>query len=95
MDCKEIIFSGHAIRRMFERQFTVDDVRAVITSGETIADYPNDTPYSSCLLLGFVNKSPVHVVAAMDKPRQTCYVITVYKPDTAQWGADFKTRKLP
>lgn len=89
----EIVFSGHAIRRMFERQFTVDEVRSVIASGETIADYPNDTPYPSRLLLGFIDKRPVHVVAAMDKPRQTCYVITVYEPEPAQWGTDFKTRK--
>lgn len=93
MDCKEIVFSGHAIRRVFERRFTVDEVRGAIASGETIADYPNDTPYPSRLLLGFANKRPVHVVVAMDKPNQTCYVITAYEPDPAQWGTDLKTRK--
>jgi len=32
------MFSGHALRRMFERQIGKDDVLAVIRSGEVIED---------------------------------------------------------
>lgn len=38
MDCKRVVFSGHAIQRMFERAISRDDVLAVIAQGETIAE---------------------------------------------------------
>lgn len=58
-----------------------------------IADYPDDKPYPSRLLLGFVGGEPVHVVAAEDRSRKRCYAVTVYVPDPAQWEPDFRTRK--
>jgi len=93
MECREVIFTGHALRRMFERGINVDDVLAVVASGETIADYPTDIPYPSCLLLGFVKSHPIHVVVARDTVKMTCHIITAYPPDPSQWQADFKTRR--
>ena len=49
---------------MFERGVTVGDIRAVLTTGETIEEYPKDTPYPSRLVLGWVGGRPLHVVAA-------------------------------
>ena len=49
----KLVFRVHALRRMFERQLSVEDVEAVIDSGETIEDYPDDTPYPSRLVLGW------------------------------------------
>jgi Domain of unknown function (DUF4258) len=46
-----LVFRAHALRRMFERRISVDDVRDVVTKGETIEEYPYDTPYSSRLML--------------------------------------------
>jgi hypothetical protein len=40
----ELIFRLHAVRRMFERRITVEDVRTAVESGETIEQYPDDTP---------------------------------------------------
>ena len=48
----KITFRAHAVRRMFERVVSTDEVRAVLATGETIADYPDDTPYPSRLVLG-------------------------------------------
>jgi len=93
MECQEVKFTGHALRRMFERGIGVDDVLAVVTSGETIADYPEDSPFPSYLILGFVRSSPIHVVVAMDGLKKTCHIITAYPPDPAQWKADFKSRR--
>lgn len=64
MDCAEISFSGHALQRMFERALDKDVILDVINRGEVIAEYPNDSPYPSYLLLGFVSGEPVHVVLA-------------------------------
>ena len=93
MECKEIIFSGHAIQRMFERGITTHDVRNTIESGEIIAEYPQDQPYPTFLMLGTEAKNPVHVVLAVDKKTQKCYVIASYNPDPSLWSEDFKRRR--
>jgi hypothetical protein len=93
MDCEAISFSRHAIQRMFERAISPDEVRAALTMGEVIADYPEDTPYPSMLVLAIIAGRPLHVVAARDGSTGHCHVITAYVPDAALWGDDFKTRK--
>lgn len=93
MECKEILFSGHAIRRMFERAIQRDAVKAVIMEGESIAEYPDDTPYPSSLMLGFYNDMALHVVVSRDSETENCYVVTVYQPDPELWEAGFRTRR--
>jgi hypothetical protein len=78
---------------MFERQLGVEDVEAVIESGETIEDYPNDKPYPSRLVLGWRGARPVHVVVAHNLSENELIVITVYEPDAGLWEADFRRRK--
>ena len=93
MQCERLVFSGHAVQRVFERAISVEDVREVVERGELIAAYPDDTPYPSSLLLGFVHGRPLHVVAALDQANATCYVITAYVPDPGQWADDFRARR--
>ena len=45
MDCKKIVFSGHAIWRIFERGITEADVSRVITEGEVIARILKTNPF--------------------------------------------------
>ena len=92
MDCGRVVFSGHAIQRMFERAISRDDVLAVIAQGETIAEYADDKPYPSRLLLGSVGSKPVHVVLASDEAANVCIVVTVYEPTRGYWRDDFRTR---
>ena len=94
MDCKRVVFSGHAIQRMFQRGIGRDGVLAVIAEGETIAEYDDDNPYPSRLLLGFVAAKPLHVVLASDEQVGICVVVTVYEPSPEQWSEDFRTRKV-
>ena len=93
MNCDRIVFSGHALRRMFDRGLTGNDVKSVLRDGEEIASYPDDTPYPSRIVLGFVEDRAVHVVAAREENARTCYVITVYHPDPELWESDFKRRR--
>ncbi|MPZ42198.1 MAG: DUF4258 domain-containing protein [Betaproteobacteria bacterium] len=88
-----LTFRAHALRRMFERSVSVDDARDVLGSGETIADYPNDTPYASRLMLGWSKGRPLHVVAAYNPSDDETIVITVYEPDPALWEADFRSKR--
>lgn len=89
----QLVFSGHAIKQMFQRRISRDAVKIVISTGEVIADYPDDHPYPSCLMLGFSGDRPIHVVAAHDAETQTVYVITAYEPDVKLWQSDFKSRR--
>ena len=52
MQCNQVVFSGHAIQRMFERGIKPAEVIDVIIVREIIAEYPDDTSHPSFLLLG-------------------------------------------
>ena len=60
----KIIFRTHTIKRMFQRSVDEKDVRSVLKTGEIIEVYPDDTPYPSRLILGWLEKRPLHVVSA-------------------------------
>ena len=93
MEYSRIIFSGHAIRQMVRRRIARNDVLEVINNGKVIIDYPDDTPYPSYLMLGFVNDNPIHVVFASDWETRTAIVVTAYVPDSKLWSEDFRSRK--
>ena len=93
MRCDRVVFSGHAIQRMFQRDVGHASVNAVIASGESIAEYPDDKPYPSRLILGFVEGRPIHVVVAWDVETSTCIVVTAYEPPPEQWEQGFKKRR--
>lgn len=92
-DIKRLVFTGHAVRQMFARNISSDDVQAVIAGRKTIAEYPDDQPFPSRLILGFVHNRPVHVMLAYDEESQTGYVVTAYEPDPDLWTDDLTARK--
>ena len=49
-----VLFSAHAVKRMFERGFSHQVVCRVADMGQVIENHPDDTPYPSSLLLGWV-----------------------------------------
>ena len=95
MKYKEIRYSGHAIQRMFERGIITDDIERVIHLWNIIAEYHDDNPYPSYLLLGLIGQNPLHVVAGIDEAKEICYIITVYQPDPELWDDDFTRRRKP
>ena len=95
MKCSAIRFTRHAFERLFARALTPDFVLRIIKEGEVIASYPDDMPFPSALVLGFEEQKPVHVVVAQDPRTNTCFVVTVYRPDPHVWSDDFKTRRQP
>jgi hypothetical protein len=78
---------------MFERRVSIEDIEAVIDSGETIKDYPDDSPYPSRLVLGWRGARPLHVVVADNSRENELVVITVYEPDPEFWEDDFRRRR--
>jgi len=91
MQCPQIIYREHALKRMFERSISVDAVEAVIENGDIIKEYPDDKPFASYLFLGYFENRPFHVLVS--KNGEMCFVITVYEPDPVIWQEDFKTKK--
>ena len=90
---KRILFLPHAIRQMSkpDRMITTTDIRTVIEAGEIIEDYPDDTRGHSCLVLGFTNKRPLHVVCA--PKNDYLAIITAYLPSDQEWESDYRKRK--
>lgn len=93
MDCSEIVFSGHAFAQMFARNISVAEVEHVVRHGETVQEYPDDSPFPSRLLLGFSRGRPLHVVAAIDTSAGWCIVVTAYVPDPQKWDSEYRERR--
>jgi hypothetical protein len=49
---------------MFQRNISEKDMRSILTKGEIIEEYADDTPYPSRLILGWIGGRPIHIVAA-------------------------------
>jgi hypothetical protein len=78
---------------MFQRGVSEEEVKLVVAVGETIETYPDDKPFPSRLMLGWIGSRPVHVVVADNVAVQEAIIITVYQPDAEEWDAGFKRRK--
>lgn len=88
-----LVFRLHALRRMFERRISPEEVRHVLGDGQAIERYPDATPYPSRLVFGWRGDRPLHVVAADVPGGEETIVVTVYEPDPARWDAGFTKRK--
>ena len=93
IDNGDIVWQRHALERMMERGITREMVRNVISTGEIIENYRDDTPYPRALILGWINDEPLHVVSSLDEENDACFIITAYKPDLDHFESDFKTRR--
>ncbi len=80
---------------MFRRKVGAHDIRHVLETGAVIERYPDDAPYPSRLVLGWLGARPIHVVAADIPAANETIVISVYEPDPDLWDAGFTTRKRP
>ena len=76
---------------MSSRNIREEDVASVVSHGKEIESYPDDKPYPSRLLLGWMASRPIHVVAATSE--HEIIIITVYEPDLSQWQPGFEKRK--
>jgi hypothetical protein len=88
-------FSGHAVKRMFERQIGVAQVASVLDTGEVIEERPDDYPHPSRLILGYAAGRPLHVLLSEDTAGGVRTVVTLYEPNRSLWSDDFKRRRRP
>ena len=92
MSNEKITYRLHAVQRMFERKVSAEEVRYVPETGEVIEEYPDDTPYTSRLILGCYKGRLFHVVAANNHLDEEIIVITVYEPDPIEWDSECRKR---
>ena len=90
--CKDFIYRKHALERILSRNIDPDDVETTVKNGEIINVYPDDKPFKSFLVLGFIKNKPIHVVVSQDN-EGNCIVITTYIPDLKIWKEDYKNKK--
>ena len=93
MNCSEIIFSRHAVERIFERGLRASEAVRIIEEGETIRSYLDDSPYPSFLLLGYIDGRAIHLLVARDPDTLRCIVVTIYQPDPDLWDAEHKRKR--
>ena len=89
----KVLWTEHIATRLRERGIKRADVIECIKSGEIIEQYPDDTPFPSCLILGdYETGETLHIVVGLNI-ETLCCIITAYRPDLDKWESDFKTRK--
>ena len=90
-------FTDHARKEMEEEplgHIHLEEVLQIIETGEIIEQYLDDTPYASCLLLGYTRSGrPLHLVCAPVSAEERLIVVTTYQPDPIRWELDLRRRK--
>jgi hypothetical protein len=85
-----IFLTQHLLARMRERAIGYDMIKIAIQSGTIIEAYPTDTPYPSCLILGYTPE-PLHIVCSIGSGM--LWIITVYRPSPDKWEPGYRKRK--
>jgi len=86
----EYEISFHAEKERYAEDITLLDLETVICDGEIIEDYVTDPRGPSCLVLGYSQGRPIHVVCGYSSMRWI-RIITVYLPKLPKW-IDERTR---
>ena len=63
---------------------TLPDLDAAISNGEILEEYPNDPRGLSCLILGYSQNQPIHIVCGYTSAGWI-RVVTVYVPKLPKW----------
>lgn len=87
-DNYEISFHGEKER--YAEGITLNDIETAVDDGEILEDYPDDPRGASCLVLGYSENRPLHIVCGYT-PAGNIRVITVYIPKPPKW-VDERTR---
>ena len=76
--------SFHAEKERYAEDVTISDLKTTIYKGEILEDYPNDSRGPSCLVFGYSQNRPVHIICG-HTPIKWIRIITVYIPKPPRW----------
>ena len=84
-------YTVHGAQQLIARGIHRGDVEEAAATGELIEDYPDHRYGPACLVLGrSIGGEPLHLVCSL---RETVDIVTVYRPEPAEWEDDWKTRR--
>jgi len=86
----EYEISFHAETERYAEDITLHDIETVIFDGQILEEYPDDPRGPSCLILGYIQNRPVHIVCGYTSTKWI-RMVTVYIPKLPKW-IDEKTR---
>ncbi len=86
----EYEISFHAEKERYAEDIKNSDIENVISNCEIIEDYFDDPRGSSCLILGYSEGRPIHIVCGFTLIKWL-RIITVYIPKLPKW-IDERTR---
>ena len=85
----------HADREARADQLSIDEIYSSVFQGRMIEDYPDDSPYPSCLIFGNTfNREPIHSVRAYNQETENAVLVTVYRPDKNRWLGWITRRRI-
>lgn len=91
---KSYEFSFHAQQERLADDLDITDIETAIMNGEVLEDYPDDPRGESCLLLGYVEENPLHIVVGWAGMKlsvnKTMRIITVYIPRPPKWQTPWR-----
>ncbi|MCJ7435101.1 MAG: DUF4258 domain-containing protein [Anaerolineales bacterium] len=91
IDNQSYQISMHADDERLADGLTIAELEMALLDYEIIESYPEDPRGESCLILGFVDEKPVHVVCGRNRAGHLV-LITVYIPTMPKWKDPY-TRK--
>ncbi|MFH1386305.1 MAG: DUF4258 domain-containing protein [bacterium] len=80
----EFVLSYHAHEERQAESISIDDIKTAILNGEILESYPEDKRGKSCLVFGYSNVRPIHIVCGQSKIGWL-KIITVYIPEPPKW----------
>ncbi|PWR74574.1 DUF4258 domain-containing protein [Methanospirillum stamsii] len=89
-----IVIRRHAFEQMYSRRISEEEVEEIIRIGKIIESYPDDYPFPSALICGYLKNRSLHVVAAFNRDEDEIIVITTYEPDEIHFESGIKRRRL-
>jgi hypothetical protein len=72
---RELVFSNHGEEERMDEDLLASEIIDALLNGEMLEQYPDTGRGESCLILGFVNERPIHVVVGFR--REKVIIITV------------------
>ena len=74
----EFLLSDHADHEAADESIDIAEIRQAILNGAILEEYADTGRGESCLIIGFANERPIHIVCGWRRDR--VLVITVYIP---------------
>ena len=88
-----LVFTRHARKRILERGIRIDEVHDATDAPTVVEEYPDDEPYPSRLVMGWVGGRQLHLVLAGPTVAGDTIVVTLYEPDLGRWEPGFARRR--